>query len=51
MIKKKILVVGGGFRGILTANQLKENNSIDLIEKSILHRRCSFFRKMEWILS
>ena len=34
MIKKKILVVGGGFRGILTANQLKENNSIDLIEKS-----------------
>jgi protoporphyrinogen oxidase len=34
MIKKKILIVGGGFRGILTANQLKENNSIDLIEKS-----------------
>ena len=33
MIKKKILVVGGGFRGILTANKLKENNSIDLIEK------------------
>ena len=34
MIKKKILVVGGGFRGILAANNLQKKYSVDLIEKS-----------------
>jgi len=33
MINKKILVVGGGFRGIVTANTLKKSNEVDLIEK------------------
>ena len=33
MIKKKILVVGGGFRGIVIADKLKKSNNVDLVEK------------------
>lgn len=33
MIKKNILVVGGGFRGIVIADKLKKSNNVDLIEK------------------
>ena len=33
MNKKKILVVGGGFRGIAVADKLRKSNKVDLIEK------------------
>ena len=33
MNNKKILVVGGGFRGIVVADKLKKSNHVDLVEK------------------
>ena len=32
-MKKKILVVGGGFRGIVVADKLRKSNNVDLVEK------------------
>lgn len=33
MNKKKILVIGGGFRGIVVADKLRKSNKVDLVEK------------------
>lgn len=33
MKNKKIIVVGGGFRGIVIANKLSKNNQVELVEK------------------
>ena len=33
MNKKKILIVGGGFRGIVAADKLRKSYDVDLIEK------------------
>ena len=33
MKNKKILVVGGGFRGIVISDRLSKTNNVDLIEK------------------